>query len=118
MKYFMGVKKVRNLTPHDVVIIRDDGTKLVYEPEPVPARVSVKLEDVESQSDFPMFLEVYGDVVGLPKAEYGTVLIVSGLVCSARPDRLDLVHPAGLVRDDNGNVVGCKGLCSPYGTFS
>ena len=113
MKYIMSVKKVRNLTPHDVVVVREDGSTLVYKPEPTPARVDVCLEAVESDSEFPMFSESYGKVVGLPKSEYGTVLIVSGLVCSAMPNRFDLVHPVGLVRDNEGRVVGCKGLCAP-----
>ena len=105
----MKVKKVINLTPHEVKVVNDDGSIIVYQPEPNPARVSVTLRRIGT-SKVPMYEEVYGDVIGLPKIEFGTILIVSGLVCNACPDRYDLVHPVGLVRDDLGKVIGCKGF--------
>lgn len=113
MKYIMKVREVRNLTPHDVVIVKDDGSTLVYHPESVPARVDVTLREIDSVSEFPMFEETYGEVINLPAPKYGTALIVSGLVCSACPDRVDLVHPVGLIKDDEGHAIGCKGLCAP-----
>ena len=105
----MKINKVRNLTPHTVKVVNDDGSTTVYQPEPTPARVGTSLRRVGT-SEIPMFEEVYGDVQDLPNEEFGTILIVSGLVCSALPDRHDLVHPVGLVRDDEGRVIGCRGF--------
>lgn len=110
LKMYARVDRYVNLTPHDVNVVLDDGSILVYKPEPEPARVDVQLRPIEVGGDAPMFYESYGEVVGLPDLEYGTFLIVSGLVCSARPDRLDLVHPVGLVRNEEGIVIGCKGF--------
>lgn len=105
----MRINRVLNLTPHAVKVVTDDGSTMVYQPEPTPARVSTSLRRVGT-SEVPMFEEVYGDVQDLPDEEFGTILIVSGLVCSALPERHDLVHPVGLVRDDEGHVIGCRGF--------
>lgn len=39
-----------------------------------------------------------------------TYYIVSQIVKSALPTRKDLLVPAEVVRDENGNIVGCKSL--------
>ena len=52
----------------------------------------------------------FGDPTGLPPAEDGVFLIVSGMVQSALPGRLDLVTPVELVRDSEGKVLGCRSL--------
>lgn len=104
------IKHIRNLTPHDAVVIKDDS-RLIYEAEAVSARVHVILDPIESDSDCPLFKETYGQPVGLPDPEEGVILIVSGIMCTALPDRTDLVHPVGLVRDKTGAVIGCQGLC-------
>ena len=40
----------------------------------------------------------------------GVFYIVSQLVKNALPDRTDLLVPAEVVRDGNGNIIGCKSL--------
>lgn len=42
----------------------------------------------------PIFRATFGQVVGLPEAEAGSLYIVSGMVASATPDRGDVVAPA------------------------
>ena len=39
-----------------------------------------------------------------------TYYIVSQLIKSALPKRVDLLVPAEVVRDDNGNIIGCRSL--------
>ena len=53
---------------------------------------------------------VFGEPVGLPEPEVGTCYIVSQLVKNALPERDDLVVPAEVVRDADGNIIGCKSL--------
>ena len=53
---------------------------------------------------------VFGEVVGLPDPTEGVIFIVSGLVRSAVPHRLDVASPGELVRDAAGAVVGCRNL--------
>jgi len=46
----------------------------------------------------------------MPEQVSGVAYIVSALVRSAYPDRTDLLIPHGLVRDDDGNIIGCRGF--------
>ena len=57
-----------------------------------------------------LYAQEYGEVTGLPPEEEGVVLVVSGLVRAALPEREDLASPGGLVRDEKGRVVGCTHL--------
>ena len=52
----------------------------------------------------------FGEPEGLPEAMEGIFYIVSQLVKSALPHRKDLLVPADVVRDSNGNILGCKSL--------
>ena len=103
-----------NLTPHAVRILRADN-QLALE---LPASGSVARCAVEStlvcQSDegFPITSIKLGLVVGLPPEQPGTWLVVSSLVRTALPGRLDLFSPGDLVRDWAGQPVGCVGLVS------
>ena len=57
----------------------------------------------------PLTETSFGDVVDLPAPAPDTLYIVSRLVATAA-NRDDLVVPNGIVRDDNGNIIGCKSL--------
>lgn len=52
----------------------------------------------------------FGEPEGLPDFEEGVFYITSQLVKSALPQRSDLLVPAEVVRDENGNIIGCKSL--------
>jgi hypothetical protein len=103
---------VKNLTPHQVVVILDDYT-VTFEPSGIVARVSQTLSRTGTAAGgIPVFSRYFGDVIGLPEREAGVLLIVSALVKSALPDRKDLLSPAELIRDGQGNVIGCNGFIS------
>lgn len=46
--------------------------------------------------------------------EEGIYLLVSAMVREALPLRKDLVSPGQLLRDDDGNVIGCLGLVGNF----
>ena len=116
--------KLRNLTPHRVIVVTDSG-ELVLEPEGQPARVSPWVAPA------PPALTVGQYVVpvlaaqdlsmcwfrDLPEPEDGVALIVSGLTFHAglRTGRRDL-YRAGTkpaenpIRDHAGNVVAVRCL--------
>jgi hypothetical protein len=97
------------MTPHKVVIVTEKGTR-TFESVGV-ARLTVREEVVEKTDDgIVLTKQVFGETVGLPDPADDIYYIVSGLVKAANPDRHDLVSPAGLVRDDDGNVIGCSSL--------
>jgi len=72
--------------------------------------VSTSLAPLGEVNGIPLFSRAFGEVIGLPAPAEGVLLIVSALVADASPDRLDLVSPGELVRDDKGQPVGCKGF--------
>ena len=56
------------------------------------------------------YVNTDGAVEGLPEERDDTLIIVSSLVAQAARDRSDLVIPNEAVRDEKGQIVGCKSL--------
>ena len=106
---------LKNFTPHNVVIvineskivIPSDGIARVTETKTVAPSIDVDGVAVET------FVSAFGEVENLPPQEEGVMVIVSALVASAAKGRDDLLVPGELVRDDGGNIVGCKSLRRP-----
>ena len=74
------------------------------------ARVSSQAVTVGEVNGIPLTRVSFGAVVDLPPPVEGTIYIVSALVRSAVPNRLDVASPGELVRDSAGAVLGCKSL--------
>jgi len=100
--------KIINKTPHPVNVITDDGTITFPKPND-PVRLSSDETQTGTINGIPVFSVTYGSG-NMPEQENGVAYIVSALVKNAYPDRPDLLIPHGLVRDDEGNIVGCKGF--------
>ena len=108
--------KILNLTPHNVVIVIDEITNIVIPSDGI-ARVS-ETKTIAPSIDVDgitveTFVSAFGEVENLPPKEEGVMIIVSALVASAAKGRDDLLVPGELVRDDGGNIVGCKSLRRP-----
>lgn len=103
---------VINKTPHAVHIIDESGHVVrTYEKGESQIRLAVKtVQDVPLLDGTPTSRTNFGEPEGLPNFKKGTFYIVSQLVKNALPDRKDLLVPAEVVRDDNGNIIGCKSL--------
>ena len=105
--------KVINCTPHILNIITDSKV-IDIAPSGVIPRVSVKSEPVENIQEAGTFVPVcqdtYGEVVDLPEQQVGVYLVVSRLVAAAAKGRNDLLVPGSLVRNEQGQPIGCKGL--------
>ena len=111
---------LKNLTPHEVKIFKLNGTApdldVVIEAGEEIARVSCEYIKVDKKvDDIDLYRPVFGEVTGLPEYSEGVYLLVSAMVREALPLRSDLVSPGQLLRDDDGNVIGCLGL---VGNFS
>ena len=101
-----------NKTPHAVHIV-DENSQVVkcYEKGDSQIRLAVKIVQDEPLVDgTPTSRTNFGEPEGLPDFQEGTFYIVSQLVKSALPERTDLLVPAEVVRDEKGNIVGCKSL--------
>lgn len=109
------MEKILNCTPHPITMCDAEGNVFHTFPkgEIVP-RLSVKTVQAERISDngvmIPTTVTVFGAPEGLPEEEPDTFFIVSQLLKAACPDRLDLLVPAEVVRDSQGNIIGCKSL--------
>lgn len=111
---------LKNLTPHEVKIYKLNGVTpdldVVIEASEAVARVSCEYIKVDKKVDgIDLYRPVFGEVTGLPEYSEGTYLLVSAMVREALPLRSDLVSPDQLLRNNDGNVIGCLGL---VGNFS
>lgn len=100
--------KIINLTPHDVDIYKDGKIVKTYK-----SKGSLRLKEILTSN---------GKICGVPivKSEYckdkipkyqeGIFYIVSNVIQFAYPKRKDLLVTLDLVRDNEGNIIGCKSL--------
>jgi hypothetical protein len=99
-----------NLTPHTLnVVDSDDQAVTDIDPSGDVARVDVSRTQVDTVDGVPVYDSTFGDVTGLPDPADDTLYVVSGKVLSA-VDRDDVVAPGDLVRDSDGNIIGCRGF--------
>ena len=103
------MKKIINLTPHNIVIVGENGNRTILKSGTV-ARVESKSRSCGFFDGIPLSSVKFGAVTELPEYQPDTLLIVSAMVRAAASDRPDLASPGELVRDAGGNVVGCRGL--------
>lgn len=106
--------KLVNLTPHTIHFFNDEGLNFVV-PSSGIARVGVTRRTV-TQLDLEGGLKVdlneksFGEVSGLPDPEEGVLYIVSALTAQAVPERTDVFVTDDTVRDDEGRIIGCRGI--------
>ena len=99
-----------NMTPHPLNIVQRNGEVLTVEPSGVVPRCASTEKLDQSIGLIDVTRQTLGEVEGLPEEIPGAFYIVSRLVASAATGRDDLLVPGPLVRDDQGRVIGCKGL--------
>lgn len=113
------VTKLHNHTPHEIALIdKESGLALRRLP---PEEPLIRCE-VERRFCERIILGTGGAYVPLteskiartegelPPPEPDTLRVVSRIVAEAHPDRDDLVFPDDLVRDETGQVIGCRSL--------
>ena len=98
-----------NMTPHAINLHTADGV-LQLAPSGVIPRAEQISTEVGQQDGVALKATSFGEVTGLPEQKPGVLLIVSGLIRTALPERGDLASPVDLVRDEDGRVVGAKAL--------
>lgn len=97
-----------NLTPHALNIF-DGNTIHEIAPSGNVARVAQNRETLDNVAGLPVTRSTFGKIEGLPKPRNNTIYVVSGLVLS-RTTRQDVFAPGEGIRDENGRIIGCKGL--------
>lgn len=115
-----GIKLTQliNLTPHAIMMVNGEGdTILTIEPSGNVARVTQTTEQLSTVVTIdgvviPVTQNTYGELVNLPEEKAGVSLIVSAMVANAgeKLGRTDLFIPNETVRNDKGQIIGCKSL--------
>lgn len=101
---------IKNYTPHPVNICNDAGEVIkVFQPEGL-VRLTAVTEFYGEIDGIPITNTKFGKPEGLPEYQNGVYYIVSQIVKSSLSYRYDLLVPAELIRDEKGNVIGCKSL--------
>lgn len=106
--------KLINCTPHPINIYNKQNDILVIQPSGLIPRIStvetlagsIKLNDTW---DIPLYVSHTGPCTDVPEPNGNHVYIVSQLVAS-EINRKDLVYPNDIIRDNNGDILGCKSL--------
>ena len=102
-----------NLTPHDVTV-SSRGKIKKYVKDGTVARVSETVTLAFTIDDCDISDVVFGDIIGLPAPVKGVYFIVSAMVKEAvkksGSGRNDCVSPGNLIRNEKGEVIGCKGF--------
>ena len=100
-----------NLTPHT---INELTTDLSIPPSGLVARLDHKTKQTAQLDGIPVYSKQFGEVQNLPDPQPDTYCIVSGIMLdhAKAMGRTDCLAPAELVRDEQGQVVGCKGFVS------
>jgi hypothetical protein len=101
--------KIINLTPHT---INETTTSSEYKASGIVARLNSQVKAVKEVNGIPIYSKQFGEVENLPAPVKGTYYIVSGLMLdhAKRMGRVDLLAPGELVRNEQGQPVGCKGF--------
>ena len=111
--------KIINCTPHTINFVNDAGEVIrTIEPSGILPRVSSSINLVGDIDGIPDEETVYGEITDLPEKQDGVILIVSAMVASRLPNRDDLRVPGRQVRNDRGQVIGCKSLSNPNKGFA
>jgi hypothetical protein len=105
-----------NMTPHAVTIVDNEGNVVKTIP-PSGQLIRLKAATMRMENryniyfpEIPFSRTVFSSPEGLQEYDVKKFYIVSQLVKSALPDRDDLLVPAEVVRDSEGNIIGCKSL--------
>lgn len=125
-----------NLTPHPINLYAADAPdvldpasalaqewlRLTIRPTGTPARINERPNrpkhrygaETLRRNNLPGIIDVeYGHISNLPAGRPQTWYVVSLACALAVPGRSDLVVPYWQVRNDEGTVIGCRGLARP-----
>ena len=102
-----------NKTPHPVTLVGEENTVIRTFPAcPREELIRLKANTVPDEpiDGVATSRTVFGEATGLPEFQEGVCYIVSQMVKNALAGRSDLLVPAEVVRDENGQIIGCRSL--------
>ena len=106
--------KIVNLTPHAMNFLDAENRVMLTVPSSGVARAAQRRENIGTVDvdgvTLPVTRSVFGAVDGLPAPEAGTIYVVSAITAQAVPEREDVFIVDDSARDENGRIIGVRGL--------
>jgi len=98
-----------NTTPHS---ISDTNSGIIFPKDPnCQLRINVTSKLVRfTHEGIPLYTKTYGHLDNEPPILENTFYITSLLVKQGYPHRSDFIIPGDLLRDENGQPIGCDGF--------
>jgi hypothetical protein len=110
--------KLLNYTEYPIVMIKPDGTEIIYNPIPTYIGLSVHYESKYEVEGIPVLKNMVVTQTNLPPETPDTLLIVDEIIAESFPKRKDLVTVdtsiASTVGDAEGRLIGYRRLKSYY----
>lgn len=106
--------EIINLTPHSINFLGAENRVVLTVPSSGVARAAQRRETIGwvelDGMTLPVTRSKFGAVEGLPAAQDDTIYVVSALTAQAVPEREDVFIVDDSVRDENGRIIGVRGL--------
>ena len=103
---------IRNLTPHMVNVVDENGITIMELPSEGNARATQKAVIVGIIEGIEIVKMTFGEPVDLPAPEKRVFLVVSRITAEAAKafgrTTNDLLLTADPVRDSEGRIIGCR----------
>lgn len=104
-------QKIINASPHAIHILGPGNTIVrVFPKSNGMIRVKEEIKEAGTINGVPITHTKWGECDEVPAYCEGTYYIVSQLVKNALPHRKDMLVPKNIVRDPDGNIMGCMSL--------
>lgn len=112
--------KIVNATPHDINLMDASGNVIARYPasgRPIrlTERRAVAFEmpvEIARGAWIAVPIVTLRHTAEMPREETGVYYIVSAMVANAYPERRDLLTIDGTVRDERGQMIGCRGFAT------
>lgn len=107
---FLKDVKIVNATPHDINLYKDGKLVKIFPPCGQIARMKENKTKVGRLCEVDVYKTTYDGIKDLPESERNTCFIVSMAVANSEEakNRYDLIYVGDMVRDDDGNIIGCQ----------
>lgn len=103
-----GGVKFKNLTPHRINLVGSDGKEIFHLDSSGVVRLHEEKVIVEKVGNININHKNYLEAEGLPDKTDNTYCVVSALVANAYKDRKDLLIVDETVRNEKGQIIGCR----------
>lgn len=105
------MEKIINKVPHPIYILDEENRVIAQFPKSNGMiRLAQETTVIGEINKIPITQTIFGKPEKLPPYKKGVFYIVSNLVKTALPNRVDLLTPSNVVRNEEGTIIGSRSL--------